>query len=70
MVNASRNSNNMSLENKIILRGGEFGTILAFQPGGPGSIPGWDRNFNFYPGTGRLSFVLACVVSGSDILLA
>ena len=45
----------------------------AFQPGGPGSIPGGVRNFNFYSGPGCVSFVsvLSCVVSGGgpDIVL-
>ena len=40
--------------------------IPAFQPGGPGSIPGGIRNFNSYPGIGCVSFVcfLSCAVSG------
>ena len=49
------------------------GRVPAFQPGGPGSIPGGARNFNFYPGIGYVSFicVLSCVVSGGgpDIVL-
>ena len=40
--------------------------VPAFHPGGPDSIPCRARNFNFYPGTGCVSFicVLSCVVSG------
>ena len=49
------------------------GRVPAFQPGGPGSIPGGVRNFNFCPGIGCVSFVcvLSCVVSGGgpDIVL-
>ena len=47
--------------------------VSAFQPGGPSSIAGGDRNFNFYPGTGCVCFacVLSCVVArgGPDIVL-
>ena len=49
------------------------GRVPAFQPGGPGSIPGGVRNFNFCPGIGCVSFV--CVPSsvvfggGPDIVL-
>ena len=50
------------------------GRIPAFQTGGPGSIPGDNRNFNLYYGTGCVSFVfvLSCGVSGEspDVLLA
>ena len=31
---------------------GVVGRVPVFQPGGPGSIPGRVRNFNFYPRTG------------------
>ena len=43
----------------------------AFQLGGPGSIPGGVRNFNFCPGIGCVLCVLLCVVScvGPDIVL-
>ena len=48
-------------------------TVCDFQAGGRGSIPGGIRNFNFYTGTGSVSFVcvLSCVVSGGgpDVLL-
>ena len=46
-------------------RRGVVGRVPAFQPGGPGSIPGGVRNFNFCPGIGCVSFVcvLSCVVS-------
>ena len=42
------------------------GRVPAFQPGGPGSILGGCRNFNFCPGIGCVSFVcvLSCVVFG------
>ena len=45
------------------------GRVRAFQPGGPGSIPGGVRNVNSYLGIGCVSF--ACVVSGDgpDIVL-
>ena len=36
----------------IYRRRGVDGRVLAFQPGGSGSIPGGIRNFSFYPGTG------------------
>ena len=49
-------------------------SVVSFLPiRRPGSIPGGVRNFNFYPGAGRVSFVyvLSCVVSscGPDIRL-
>ena len=49
-----------------IRRRGVVGRVPAFQPGGPGSIPGRVRNFNFCPGIGYVSFVfvLTCVVFG------
>ena len=56
-----------------IRRRGVVGRVSAFQPGGPGSIPGVVRNFNFCPGIGCVSFVcvLPCVVfvGGPDIVL-
>ena len=47
-------------------------TIAAFLFGGPSSIPGGTRNFNFYPGTGCISFacVPSCVVSGGCSVIA
>ena len=47
------------------------GRIPAIEPGGPGSIPGGVRDFNFYPGTGCVSFAFCPVLSGGgpDILL-
>ena len=57
----------------MISRRGVVGRVPAFQPGGPGSIPGGVRNFNFCPGIGCVSFVciLSCVVfgGGPDIVL-
>ena len=56
-----------------IRRRGVVSRVPAFQPGGPGSIPGGVRNFNSYPGIGCVSFV--CVLSravfggGPDIVL-
>ena len=44
-----------------IHRYGVVGRIPVLQPGGPGLIPDGLRNFNFYPGTGCVSFV--CVLS-------
>ena len=40
--------------------------VPAFQPGGPGSIPGGVGNLNFCHGSGCVSFacVLSCVLSG------
>ena len=56
-----------------ICRRGLIGRVPAFQPGGPDSIPGGVRNFNFCPGIGCVSFacVLSCVVfgGGPDIVL-
>ena len=50
----------------MIRRRGVVGRVPAFQPGGPGLIPGEVRNFNFCPGNWCVSFVsvLSCVVSG------
>ena len=49
------------------------GRVPAFQPGGPGSIPGVVRDFHFYPGIGCVYFicVLSCAVfgGGPDIVL-
>ena len=54
-------------------RHGVVGWVPAFQPGGPGSIPGRVTNFNFYPGNWCLSLVCAlCSVvpgGGPDIVL-
>ena len=56
-----------------IRRRGVVGRVPAFQPGGPGSIPGGVRNFNVCPGIGCVFFVcvLSCVVfgEGPDIVL-
>ena len=54
---------------KLIIRPrGVFDKVAALEPGGPGSIPGGVRNFNFCPGIGRVSFVcvLSYVVSGGS----
>ena len=57
----------------MIRRRGVIGSVPAFQPGSPGSIPGGVRNFNLCPGIGCVSFVcvLSCVVigGGPDIVL-
>ena len=58
---------------KISRRRGVVGRVPAFQPGGPGTIPGGVRNFNFCPGIGCVPFV--CVLfrvvfgGGLDIVL-
>ena len=56
----------MLVQNNCIRRRGVAGRVPAFQPGGPGSIPGEVRNFNFCPGIGCVSFVCvqSCVVFG------
>ena len=41
---------------------GVVSRLTAFQPGGPGSVPGGVRNFQFYPGTWCVSFVLCPVL--------
>ena len=53
---------------KSFRRRGVGGRVHDFLPGGPGSILGGVRNFNFWPGIGCVSFVwiLSCVVSGGD----
>ena len=51
---------------KLSRRRGVVCWVSTFQPGGPGSIPGGVRNFNFYPGTGCVLCVLSDVVSGGD----
>ena len=38
----------------------------SFQPGGPNSIPGGIGDFNLYPETGRVSFLLCPVLSLSN----
>ena len=43
--------------------------VPAFQPGGPGSIPGGVRNFNFCPGVGCVSFVCVVFGGGPEIVL-
>ena len=57
----------------LIRRRGVVGRVPAFQPGGPCSIPGGVRNFNFCLGIGSVSFVcvLSCFVfgGGPDIVL-
>ena len=62
-----------TLKFNMVRRRGADGRIPAYQPDGPGSIPGCVRIFNSYPETGCVSFVcvLCCVVSdgGPDILL-
>ena len=51
-----------------IRRRGVVGRVHAFQPGGPGSIPGAVRNFNFCPGIGCVSFVFYPVLSYDEAL--
>ena len=55
-----------------IRRRGLVGRVPAFQHGGPGSIPGGVRTFNFCPAIRCVPCVLSCVVSGGgpDIVLA
>ena len=43
----------------MVRRRGVVGRVSAFQPDGPGSIPGGVRNFNFYAGTRCVSFVVS-----------
>ena len=68
-----RGSFNVLLISYFVCRRGVIGGIPAIRPGGPGSIPGGVRNFNFYPGTRCVSFVcvLSSIVSGGgpDIVL-
>ena len=52
----------------FIRRRGVVGWVPAFQPGGPGSIPGGDRNFNSYPGLGYVSSVFCPVLSPAEAL--
>ena len=52
-----------------IRRRGVVGRVPAFQPGGPGSIPGGVRNFNFCPGIGCVSFVCVVFDRGPAIVL-
>ena len=52
----------------IIRRRGVVGRVPAFQPNGPGSIPGGVRNFNFCPGIGCVSFVFCTVLSPAEAL--
>ena len=53
---------------QLIRRRGVVGRLPAFQPGGPGSIPGGVRNFNYYPGIGCVSFVFFPVLSPAEAL--
>ena len=47
---------------------GIVGRVPAFQPSGPGSIPGGVRNFNSYPGIGCVFFVFFPVLSPAEAL--
>ena len=51
-----------------IRRRGVVGSVPAFQPGDPGSIPGGNRNFNSYPGIGSVSFAFYPVLSPAEAL--
>ena len=51
-----------------IRRRGVVGRVPAFQPGGPGSIPGEVRNINFCPGIVCVSFVFCPVLSSAEAL--
>ena len=42
----------------FVRRRGLVGKVPAFQSGGSGTIPGGVRNFNLYPRTGCVPFVL------------
>ena len=55
----------------LIRRRGVVGRVPAFQPGGPGSIPGWVRNFNLSWDWVCVLCVLSCVVfgGGPDLVL-
>ena len=50
-----------------IRRRGVVGRVPAFQPGGPDSIPGGIRNFNFCPGIGCVFFVFCPVLSLAEV---
>ena len=56
------------LYNFHIRRRGVVARVPAFQPGGPGSIPGGVRNFNFCPWIGCVSFVFCPVLSPAEAL--
>ena len=56
-------------ENMIISRRGVVGRVPAFNPGGPGLIPGGVGYFNFYPETGYVSFVFCPVLSTAVALI-
>ena len=59
----------LKLIKKLIIRPrGVFDRIPAFEPGGPGSIPGWVRNFNFCPGIAHVSFVFCPMLSLAEVL--
>ena len=53
---------------KKVHRRGVVGRVPDFQSGDSSSIPGGVRNFYFYPGTGRVSFV--CVMSCISLAVA
>ena len=50
-------------------RRGVAGNVPAFQLCGPGSVPGGVKNFNFYPGTGCVSFVFCPELSLAVVLI-
>ena len=52
----------------VICRRGVVGRVPAFQPSGPGSIPGEVRNVNVCPGIGCVSFVFCPVLSSVEAL--
>ena len=66
-VEQSYKSEGLYLEQYVgVRRCGVVGRVPVFHPGGPGSIPGRVRNFNFYPGAECLSFVF-CLVFWSTV---
>ena len=52
-----------NIYSKFVRCRGVVGKIPAFQPGGPGLIPDWVKNFNFYSGSGCVSFVFCPMLS-------
>ena len=58
----------LHFQNREIRRRGVVGRVPAFQPGGPGSIPGGVRNFNFCPGIESVFFVFYPVLSSAEAL--
>ena len=62
MLNCVVNSFIKSIRKLIIRRRVVVGRVPVFQPGGPGSISGGVRNFNFCPEIGCVSFVCVCPV--------